>query len=207
MKRWWCWGRESAAGSCCWLAAHGKTPWCPALWVEPGSVQVVVVGAAELGARGRQCPGLMCRGVVFVKTGPLMTLSPSPAVGLSLPPSLQQHWSIWKPFARSPQRKFRPDHPQHLLSVYLPTALNPLDKLKEGNCRATDHIGSLRTEASAAFPSYTLLMCMHLKYTEIYWCNMMWHSNSHSQHNSCLIVAVIRGLVTCHQNPQSTCMF
>lgn len=72
-KGWCCWGRESAAGSCCRLATHGKTPWCPALWVEPGSVQVTVVGAAELGARGRWCPILMCWEVVFVKTGPLMT--------------------------------------------------------------------------------------------------------------------------------------
>lgn len=70
---------------------------------------------------GGQGP-LVPRFDVFVKTGPLMTLSP---------PSLKQHQSIWKPFVGFLQRMFRSDHLQHLLGVYLPTALNPLDKLNQ----------------------------------------------------------------------------
>lgn len=119
-------GTRYCTGRCCWCSWAG-------------------------GGRGRRCPGLMCQGVVFVKTAPLMTPRPF-SNSRPLPPSLQQHPSIWKPFAGFPQRKFRLDHLQHLLSVYLPAALNPLDKLKQGNCRATGHFGPLRTGASAVFP-------------------------------------------------------
>lgn len=47
---------------------------------------------------------------------------------LPLPAAPVNLEAIWR-------RKFRPDHLQHLLSVYLPAAaLNPLDKLNRGNC-------------------------------------------------------------------------
>lgn len=86
-----------------------------------------IVGAAELGAPGGQelCPGLMSWGIVFVKTGPLMTLS-QPLPAYLNPNSTSQSGNHLLGFHGE---RFRLDHLQHLLSVYLPTTLNPLDKL------------------------------------------------------------------------------
>lgn len=138
----------------------GKTPWCPALWVEPGSAQVAIVGAAELGARGRRCPGLMCRGVVFVKTGPLMTLFPFSS-SRPLPPTALVNLEA---ICLLSTEKVQAWSPPASAECLLPTALNPLDKLKQGNYRATDHIGPLRAGASAVsiMQTWTLLRCTHL---------------------------------------------
>lgn len=79
-------GERKCRGSCCCLVKHHGAP----LWMRPGSTQVVVVvGAAELGARGQGAPVgprfHMCRKVAF---GPLMTLFPR-CSGLALPPNLE----------------------------------------------------------------------------------------------------------------------
>ena len=82
----------------------------------------------------------------------------------SVPPSLHQHQSIWKPFAWFPQRRLRCDYLQHLLSVYLPKALNP-DKLKQGNSWATNHTGPLRKGTKLwgwLFPPSRNTHCFHM---------------------------------------------